>query len=170
MSYATADHLLLWFGAGELTEVAVPDDRPTISAELLRLTIAAAPRTAYGADECLTADLAVSRLQTALAEGSRLLDSYLAARYPLPLPESVIAASPLPRACCVLALTLLYDDQLPKAVTQRQQQVIQWLQALTQGVVELAPPLAQSGRVANGPSHASGPRVFDDNSLREFMR
>lgn len=170
MSYATADDLLLWFGAGELAEVAVPDDRPPITAELLRISIAGGSRSAFSNDDALSADLALTRIQTALAEGGRLLDSYLATRYPLPLSEAVIAASPLPRACSVLALALLYDDQLPKAVAQRQQQVITWLQALAQGRVELAPALAQSGRVANGPSYSAGVRLFDEEILREFMR
>ena len=169
MTYATADHVLNGFGAGELAEVAVPDDRAPITAELLRLTIAAAPRDDFSDEECATADLAVARIQTALEESGRLLDSYLATRYPLPLSETVIAASPLPRMCSVLALTLLYDDQMPKAVAQRQQQVLDWLRDLAAGRVELAPVVAQTGRVANGPSFSAGRRVFDQDSLREFM-
>ncbi|MEO5341067.1 MAG: DUF1320 domain-containing protein [Magnetococcus sp. MYC-9] len=169
MNYATAQQMLLWFGAGEMAEVAVPDDRPAIHAELLRLRLDGAPTGDYGEADTTTADLAIARIQNALAEGGRLLDSYLATRYPLPLPATVVDNSPLPRACGVLALTLLLDDQLPRAVAEQQRQVIGWLQALAKGQVELAPELAQSGRVANGPSHSAGPRVFDAQSLRGFL-
>ena len=170
MSYATAQHLLLWFGTGEVTEVAVPDDRAPIQAALLRLTLEGKSRTGYSADACATADLAVARIQAALEEAGRMLDSYLATRYPLPLSDAVIEASPLPRACSVLALTLLYDDQLPKAVDQRQKQVLTWLRALAAGHLELAPALAQTGRVAHGPEHVAGMRLFDESTLREFMK
>ncbi|MEO5362453.1 MAG: DUF1320 domain-containing protein [Magnetococcus sp. DMHC-8] len=170
MTYATPQLLLEWFGAGEVTEVAVPDDRVSIPAALLRLTLAGGARGDYADTACATADLAVARIQAALTEGGRLLDSYLATRYLLPLDEAVVAASPLPRMVCVLALALLHDNQLPKAVAQRQQQVFDWLRELTAGRVELVPTLARSGRVANGPSHSTGARLFDEERLREFMR
>ena len=169
MSYATASQLLLWFGARELAEIAVPDDHAPITAELLRLSIEGASRAHYAEQACATADLALLRIESALAEGSRLLDSYLATRYPLPLLASVIEVSPLPRACTVIALALLYDNQLPKAVEKRHQQVIRWLTELAAGRVELAPALAQSGRVANGPHYSAGSRVFDEDTLQEFI-
>ncbi|MEO5352700.1 MAG: DUF1320 domain-containing protein [Magnetococcus sp. XQGC-1] len=169
MSYATPQHLLLWFGSGEMTAVAVPDDRPPIQAELLRLTLEGKSRSDFADEACATADLAVARIQAALEEAGRLLDSYLATRYPLPLSTAVIEASPLPRACSVLALSLLYDEQLPKAVEQRHKQVITWLRAVAAGHLELAPTLAQTERVAHGPDHIAGIRLFDEKTLREFM-
>lgn len=169
MPYATASNLLLWFGARELTEVAVPDDRIPITAELLRLSIEDGQRDDFSDEAIETADQTLIRIQAVLDEGSRMLDSYLARRYPLPLPDAVVAASPLPRACSVLALALLYDDQLPEAVDQRQKRVIAWLQSLAVGRVELAPVSAPTGRVTGGASYDAAARVFDENTLRGYV-
>ena len=168
MSYATASDLLLWFGARELTEVAVPDDRDPITAALLRLSIEGGLRDNFSSQEITTADLTVARIQAALEEGGRWLDSYLAHRYPLPLSESVVAASPLPRSCCVLALALLYDDRLPEAVSRRQNEVLAWLQALAAGQVDLFHAVTATGQVASGPSHEAVVRTFDHNTLQGF--
>ncbi|MBF0182789.1 MAG: DUF1320 family protein [Magnetococcales bacterium] len=170
MSYATAEQLLQWFGAAEVAEVAVPDDQPPISAALLRRVLSGALRTTEEEAAWASAEQALQRLQQALAEAQRLMDSYLASRYPLPLAETTIAASPLPRMCATLALALLHDNRLPKAVAERQQQAMAWLQALSAGKVELVPQLAQSGRVANGPEFVSGIRVFTNDTLQAFMR
>lgn len=169
MSYATPNNLLLWFGARELTEISVPDDRAPITAELLRLSVEGGVRDAFSDEAVETADQALVRIQAVLEEASRLLDSYLAHRYPLPLEGAVISASPLPRACSVLDLALLYDDRLPEAVDQRQKRVLAWLQALAAGQVELAPASVSRGRIAGGPSYAAGARVFDENTLRGFV-
>lgn len=170
MSYATTHDLLLWFGARELSEVAVPDDRTPITAELLRLSIEGGQRDNFSDDAIETADQALLRIQAVLDEGSRMLDSYLARRYPLPLLDTVVAASPLPRACSVLALAMLYDDQLPDAVDQRQMRVLAWLQELAAGRVDVAPVAATAtSQVLGGPSYAAGPRVFDETTLRGFV-
>lgn len=169
MAYATAQDLLLWFGAGELTEVAAPDDRAPITTALLRLSIEGGARDNFSSEALETADQTLARIQAVLDEGSRFLDSYLAHRYPLPLSAEVVAASPLPRACSVLALALLYDDQLPEAVAQRQGRVLDWLQDLAAGRVDLAPASASTGRVAGGPSYVTVARVFDDQTLRGFV-
>lgn len=169
MSYATASDLLLWFGAKELAEVAVPDDRDPITADLLRLTIEGGQRDHFPSDAIETADLTQARMQAVLDEGGRVLDSYLARRYSLPLSELLVAATPLPRACCVLALTLLYDDLLPEAVEQRQHRILVWLQALASGKVELAGVEMNSSQVVGGPSYAAGARVFDEDRLRGFV-
>ncbi|MBF0098563.1 MAG: DUF1320 family protein [Magnetococcales bacterium] len=170
MSYATTEQLLQWFGAAEVCEVAVPDDQVPIVAALLRLALAGQHDDSYSAAEWQAADAALLRIQTALQEAQHLMDSYLASRYPLPLSETVVNASPLPRMCATMALALLHDNRLPKALAQRQQQVLEWLQSLSAGKVELAPLLAQSGRVANGPEFVSGLRLFNHDTLRTFMR
>ena len=169
MSYATANDLLLWFGARELTEVAVPDDRDPITPALLRLSIEGGLRNNYSSKDTTTADMAVARIQAVLEEGGRWLDSYLAHRYPLPLSASVVVATPLPRACCVLALALLYDDQRPEAVSRRQKEVLVWLQALAAGQVDLAHAVTATGQTASGPSHEAVVRTFDHNSLQGFI-
>ena len=169
MSYATAHDLLLWFGAKELTEVAVPDDRNPITAELLRLSVEGGLRDHFSEEDIETADRTLVRIQAVLDEGGRLLNSYLAHRYPLPLTDAVITASPLPRACSVLALALLYDDRLPEAVALRQRQVLSWLQELAVGRVDLAPVTAANGRVAGGPSYTAATRVFDEDTLQGFV-
>lgn len=169
MSYANAGHMLTWFGAKELAEVAVPDDHSAVSGELMRLTIEGGDRSGYPAEEIVSADLALQRILAVIEEGGRMLESYLAHRYPLPLDEATIVASPLPRVCSVLALTLLYDDQLPVSVDQRQQRTLSWLHDLAAGRVELAPLVSRSGRVVGGPDYETVNRVFDTNTLQGFV-
>ncbi|WP_130471745.1 phage protein Gp36 family protein [Candidatus Magnetaquicoccus inordinatus] len=170
MSYATADQLLSWFGAAEVSEVAVPDDQMPIVAALLRRALSGEVSDAYSEAEWEAANRAIQRIHDALEEAQRLMDSYLATRYPLPLSETVVQASPLPRMCATVALALLHDKRLPKTLAQRQQQVLDWLHALSVGKVELVPLLAQSGRVANGPEFIAGMRLFDNDMIQAFMR
>lgn len=168
MSYATASDVLLWFGARELTEVAVPDDRKAIPTELLRLSIEGGVRDNFSAESRETADMALIRIQTALEEGQRLLDSYLATRYATPLAEAVVVASPLPRACGVLALSLLYDDQMPTSLKQKKHHVFEWLHDLMDGRVSLTFGTLSTDGVRT-PSYVTGGRIFDAESLKGYV-
>lgn len=168
MSYATASDLLLWYGARELAQIAAPDDLTPVPEALMRLTIEAGDRSAYGAGEIAAADAALARIQEAIDQGGRLLDSYLGSRFELPLAAAVVAASPLPRICGAFARSHLYEDRESAEVARRRENALHWLRDLVVGVAELPGANPPRGRVAGTVSHVAGERVFDDVTLHGY--
>lgn len=168
MSYTTALDLLTGYGAKELAEIAAPDDLIPVSPELMRRTLSATARDGYSPGEIEAADAAAVRIAAALDEAARLLDSYLARRFSLPLADTVIAAGPLPRVCRDVARRFLYDDQVPEVVTSRHDQALQWLRELASGLVELPGQGEVAGTATGGPAFSASPRVFDATTLQGF--
>lgn len=80
-------------------------------------------------------------LNRALADADAEIDSYLAARYQLPL-ASVPTA--LVRVAADLARYRLYDDRVTEAVRNRYQEAVGYLKAISAGgvVIDGASPLA----------------------------
>ena len=168
MTYITAEDLQLWFGAKELAEVAGPDDQVPVSAALMRLTIETGDRNAFTAEEVVAADAALARIEEAIVQGERMLESYLSRRFSLPLDAGVVAASPLPRVCGALARAFLYEDLENREITRRRKSALGWLRDLAEGRVELAGLNPPRGAVAGGPSYATVSRVFDEQTLQGF--
>ena len=83
-------------------------------------------------------------LDTALNDAARIVDSYIAARYPLDLiAVRTTFPEPLRLAVCDLARYLLYKDAPTDQVAQRYKDQIAWLRDVAKGVVGLVftPPL-----------------------------
>ncbi|MEO5345861.1 MAG: DUF1320 domain-containing protein [Magnetococcus sp. YQC-9] len=165
MSYAQSAQMLLWFGARELAQVAVPEEVTPISPELLRLTIEGGSRTAYTVEERAAADAGLLALERALEDAARLMDSHLVLRHPLPLSAEQIAQSPLPRLTGEIARRLLHRDRIPEAVQAGYQRAIAWLGDLAAGKTGII-----GGAVigAGSPAFEAHPRLFDDTTLRGF--
>ncbi|MBF0296680.1 MAG: DUF1320 family protein [Magnetococcales bacterium] len=164
--YATASDLLLWYGAKELAQCAVPDDLPAIGADLMRLTIADGDRTPFTPEETAAADAGLAAIQGALTDAARLIDSYLATRHTLPLEADLAGRSGLPRACGALARRFLHHDQVPEEVAKGYDQALAWIRDVGQGRAEL-----RSATVATGAGLAAfdaASRVFDQETLRGF--
>ena len=70
----------------------------------------------------------------ALTDASNEIDSYLATRYPNPLPEVPAAVD---RAACDIARYFLYKDQPTEQVAQRYKEVSAWLANVARGVATL---------------------------------
>ena len=89
-----------------------------------------------------TIDVAV--LDTALNDAARVVDSYIAARYPLDLIAARTAFPELLRlAVCDIARYFLYKDAPTDQVLQRYKDQVSWLRDVAKGVVGLVfvPPL-----------------------------
>ncbi|MEO5335190.1 MAG: DUF1320 domain-containing protein [Magnetococcus sp. YQC-5] len=167
MSYATANDLLVWYGARELAQVAVPDDLTTAGPELMRLTINDADRDTFTEEEISAADAGLARINSALSDAEQLMNSYLALRYDIPLTGTLIQASALPRTCGAIARRLLHHAFVPEEVTMGYDMALLWLKEVAFGKAELDRDVTTTG--AGSPAFETGERVFDQETLRGFV-
>jgi len=70
----------------------------------------------------------------ALEDATEELNSYVAVRYSVPLPQ---IPAPLVRACCDVARFRLYKDRPTEEITYRYERTIKWLEQLALGKVLL---------------------------------
>ncbi|NKD22577.1 DUF1320 family protein [Enterobacter asburiae] len=75
-----------------------------------------------------------SIIDEALADASALMDSYIVARYTLPL--TVVPAT-LPQVCGVIAWYYLNDVRATDQATQRYKDAIRWLEGVRDGKIPL---------------------------------
>ncbi|MBF0370983.1 MAG: DUF1320 domain-containing protein [Magnetococcales bacterium] len=168
--YATATNLLTWIGAKELAEIATPDDLIQITPTLMRLTIQGDARDAYTQAEQDAADESLVRIEAALGDADRQIDSYLASRYTLPLAAEVITGSILPRICGDIARWLLFDNGVTKEVGERYDRAVVYLKDLQSGDAQLGEESPEvSGTSAGEADFEAGSRVFDDDTLQGFI-
>ena len=111
--YCTADDLVLRFGQREITQL-----------------------TDYDRDD--QPDAAV--LNQAMADTAAEIDSYIGARYPLPL-DTVPAVLEL--HACDICRFRLYRDGAPEEVAERYTIAIRWLKDVAQGKAQLMPTTAE---------------------------
>ncbi|MBF0189785.1 MAG: DUF1320 family protein [Magnetococcales bacterium] len=165
MNHATAAELLLWFGARELAQVAVPEDHPPVTPELMRQTIAQDDRDDHTPEAIAAAEAGLAAIERALSDATRLVESHLALRHGLPLSAAQVAQSPLPRLCGAIARRLLHRDRVPEEVNAGYTLAMAWLQDLAQGRTVIV-----GGAVvgAGAPAFDAALRVFDDRTLRGF--
>ncbi|MBF0453263.1 MAG: DUF1320 family protein [Magnetococcales bacterium] len=170
MSFAAPHHLLDWYGAKEMAQIATPDDLALVSAQLLRLTLAEEDRSGFSEEETTAADAALNRMTIALEESSQLIESYLGHRFSLPIAPEMVQSSPLPRACGAMARRLLYDDGVPPEVEQRYTLTLSWLRDLASGQAHLGSSLTTQGGVGAGlVDFEAGSPVFDRPTLNQFI-
>lgn len=86
--YVTAVQLADRPGATELAQVATPERKPVVDADLMDATLRAGDRSAWSSDDQAVADLALAVVQDAITSADALIDGYLARRYTLPLTSS----------------------------------------------------------------------------------
>ena len=159
MPYATPQNLLDWFDAQELAQLATPKRYPVIDALLLELTVSGGDRSAYTPEEIEAADAALAVINEALDASDAIIDSYLGQRYELPLSQTQIDASPLPRYCGDLARYQLADDQEVETITKRYDRALRWLRDLADGKASIGagePEQASGAVVISGPSRIFG--------------
>ncbi|MBF0380688.1 MAG: DUF1320 family protein [Magnetococcales bacterium] len=170
MSYASHLNLLQWYGAKELAQTATPDDLAMLSAQLMRLTIEGGDRDSYSTQEIEIADKSIARITAALAEASLVIDSYISRRYELPIADTDIDNTPLPRCCGAMARRLLYDDAVPQEVERRYEETLTWLKDLANNRADLN--LGTSSQTRRGAALAdfeNKQRIFDNTSLKGFV-
>lgn len=166
MSYATAADLLLWYGARELAQVAVPDDLSATTPELMRLTIENGDRDLFAPEEIAAADAGLARINRALSDAGLLITSYLAPRHALPLAPELVETTHLPRTCGAITRRLLHNDRVPEEVIKGYDLAMKWLGDLAAGRAELTPTPAATG--AGLAAFDAVDRVFDQETLRGF--
>ena len=157
MIYATISDMMTRFGETELAQ----------------LTDLATPPEAVD----------VEIVETALADASALVDTYLGKRYVLPMtgcadPDGGDAIPPtvLTRAVCDIARYNLYHDITPEHdAYRRRQDVVKLLEAIALGTVMLGCPLGDApaqelvGAGGSGATqHGFSPRGVDDAHLTGF--
>lgn len=97
--YATALDMLNLYADREMAQLAAPES-PAVDGVLLRLTVEGGDRSAYSAQDQADADKALLRIDEALADAERFINSYLSPNYTLPLAVELIADSNLKRVTC----------------------------------------------------------------------
>ena len=98
----------------------------------------------------------------AIADASAEIDSYIGARYALPLPGTPPL---LRRLCCDIARYRLYDDSPTEAVSTLYQQAVRQLQAIAAGATQLTCPGAGPAQAQGGIVAARKPLAFDDGTF-----
>jgi phage gp36-like protein len=121
--------------------------------------IVAADRDGDGAED-------TGVVEQALTDASELMDSYIGAKYPLPLASAAPVLIPV---CVDIAFYKLCQGHGPLTdeIKDRFEQAIAWLRDLSKGVVSLGSP-AVEGEPAPGerPEFTSAPRRFTRDSLK----
>lgn len=104
-------------------------------------------------------------LDRALVDASAEIDSYIGARYALPLASTPVL---LVRLAADIARYRLYDDGVPETVRQRFEDCVSLLKRLASGDVVLVG--AETAAVAGVETayHAFAPRQITDDSMRGF--
>ncbi|MCC7413319.1 MAG: DUF1320 domain-containing protein [Gammaproteobacteria bacterium] len=120
MSYASPQELIERFGEQELLQLTDQGGRGIIDS---------------------------AALDRALADADRVIDSYLRARYTLPLDAGVIAASGLALAAANIARYVLMGTQAPEEVRDRYRDALAWLKDVQAGRASLGAedPAAPTG-------------------------
>lgn len=90
-------------------------------------------------------------------DASAEIDSYLAARYSLPLPT---VPPVLSRLACDLTRYYLYDDAAPEQVRQRYEDAIKLLNHLATGVVSLGLPTEDEPAATGEAAFTTGESPF----------
>lgn len=160
MIYATATQLLQWFDAQEIAQLATPRRYSVVDAELLELTASSGDRSAYNDLEIEAADATLVVINEALTAGTMIINSYVGQRYDLPLAQSQIDASPIPRHCGNIARYELTDDKEVEAITGRYKGALQWLRDIAIGKASLGTgepaPAGGGAVVVSGPGRTFG--------------
>ncbi|MDE2469978.1 MAG: DUF1320 domain-containing protein [Bradyrhizobium sp.] len=105
-----------------------------------------------------------------LADADETINSYLQARYTLPL-VLLDGSSPvlLNRLACDLARYDLYSDAVPATVQARRDAAIKLLQAISVGTASLGISQAVEPASSDSPKIAGGPRKFNDDTLCDYV-
>ncbi|ECL4665036.1 DUF1320 domain-containing protein [Salmonella enterica] len=81
-----------------------------------------------------TDDLNEKKLTQALSDAGALADSYLAARYDLPL---AVVPQVLVQHCCAIAFYYLCDQQVTDQVRDRYREALTWLREVKNGSIPI---------------------------------
>ncbi len=105
-------------------------------------------------------------LAQALADAGAEIDSYLQARYALPLPSAPPA---LVRVACDITRYRLFDNRATEEVRQRYSDAVRYLRDIASGVVQLGLATPAPSSTNDGlPLYESADRVFSRTKLADY--
>lgn len=146
--YATLSDLCQRFGHREIAELLC-DEEALVTEELLRDAEAENDLGGYSANEQLAIVYAMARANVILDGQSDVMDSYIAARYQLPINDT--AASALKEPCMALARFALADDSdnIDERIKLERDRWLKWLNQLKDDRVVLvgALKISEGGNV-----------------------
>lgn len=102
-------------------------------------------------------------LGQALDSATEEIDSYLAAKYSLPL--DTVPAALVPK-CADIARYRLYKDAPPDVVTERYKAAIRWLENVAKGIIAL--PVDPAPASHDLPQFTDPDRIFTRDTLGDF--
>lgn len=152
MTYATALDLLDRFDAEEIAQRADRVLPRRVSGALLQAVAASADLSAYQAEDVAQAAVAMTRVQRALNDARDTINSYICARYTLPIDP---VPDVLSRIACELARFYLYDDTVTEVVKDRHTAALKLLGDVRDGRALLGPDNASNAQPAQPNSSVS---------------
>lgn len=164
-------------GAEELGQVAGADHLGVVDGALMDATLRAADRSAWEADEIAAADLALQRIDDAVAEGDALIDGFLAQRgytLPLELPPSSTGKSVLTAWSRAIARYLLHknriSDESKDPVARDYRDAMKMLKLLAEGKYSLGAgdPEKAASSASTDVRFSGTENVFSRDQLRAF--
>lgn len=168
MSYATATDLINRFDADEIAQRA---DRVTprrVFGDLLTVVASGGDTSAFDPADVAQAQVALARVQRALDDARDTVDSYISARYTLPI-------SPVPailqRTACDLARFYLYDDTATEQVKDRHTAAMKLLDDVRAGRAQLGADAATGEQPPSsaGAELVSGGKVWSRQNSQGFI-
>lgn len=134
MTYATATNLLTRFDAAEIAQRLDRGIPRLVDAELLTAAAAGGDLSGFPAEAVTRVQVGMGKVQRALQDADDTINSYINARYTLPL--SAVPAV-LQRVAAELARFYLYDDQVTDLIKDRHAANIKWLEGVSKGTNSL---------------------------------
>lgn len=168
MNYATATDLLTRFDAAEIAQRADRGMPRLVSAELLTAVAASTDLSAWTTEEVARAAVAMIVVNRALKDAADSIDSYVSARYELPLST---VPSVLERVACDLARYYLYDDQVTEVIQKRYDDCIKLLGDVAAGRVSLGAEgtTGEQPATSDSPELVTSGRVWARDSSKGFI-
>lgn len=164
-------------GAEELGQVAGADHLGVVDGALMDATLRAADRSAWDADEIAAADLALQRIDDAVAEGDAIIDGFLVQRgytLPLELPPSSTGKSVLTAWSRAIARYLLHknriSDESKDPVARDYRDALKMLKLLVEGKYSLGAgdPEKVASEASTDVRFIGDENVFGRDQLRSF--
>lgn len=165
MPYATPSELGTAFGAHELAQMATPHQFDIVDAADLEATLGD-PAFPDGKPNETALDATLAVINQALAVADGLVDSYLGARYTLPL---AIVPAVLREVALDLARYEMHKEKATEEVRNRRDQAVAWLKDISSGKATLGAPSIDSGSQGAGIRiQESAGRTFTAETLGAF--
>jgi phage gp36-like protein len=168
MTYATATDMLTRFDADEIAQRADRVMPRRVFGDLLSVLASGGDTSAFLPADVAQGQLALARVQRALDDARDTVDSYISARYTLPI-------SPVPailqRSACDLARFYLYDDTATEQVKDRHSAAMKLLGDVRDGKAQLGADGATGEQPAStaGAELVSGGRVWARDASQGFI-